>query len=52
MVRDGACLTVDGSLIPLQADTICLHGDQPEAVAFAKTLSRVLAEQKISVQTM
>jgi UPF0271 protein len=52
MVRDGTCLAVDGSLIALQADTICLHGDQPEAVAFAQTLSKVLAEQKISIQTM
>lgn len=52
MVQDGTCLAVDGSLIPLQADTICLHGDQPDAVAFAQTLTKVLAQKKISVQTM
>jgi UPF0271 protein len=52
MVQDGTCLAVDGSLIRLQADTICLHGDQPDAVAFAETLTKVLSQKKISVQTM
>ncbi len=52
MVQQGECVAVDGTVFRLQADTICLHGDQPDAVVFAKTLTKVLADQKIQVQTM
>lgn len=52
MVLQGQCKAVDESLIPIQADTICLHGDQPDAVAFAQKLRTALAESKIMVQTM
>lgn len=30
--------TVDGSLYPLHADTLCLHGDSPAALVFARHL--------------
>ena len=36
--------TVDGQVIPLQADTLCIHGDTPQAVAFARALRAALAE--------
>ena len=31
------------------AETLCIHGDQPGAAAFAKALRRALAERKIEV---
>jgi UPF0271 protein len=52
MVREGVCLAVDGSRIPLEADTVCLHGDQPEAVAFAQRLYAEFTAQKIRIETM
>ena len=30
--------TIDGRSIPIQADTICVHGDGPHAVEFARAL--------------
>ncbi len=36
MVRDGAIHTASGQRIPARIDTICCHGDTPEAVAIAR----------------
>jgi len=38
MLREKVVRAVDGTEIAIQADTICIHGDTPAAVAFAKTL--------------
>jgi UPF0271 protein len=29
MVKDRTVVAIDGSVVPLQADTICVHGDTP-----------------------
>jgi UPF0271 protein len=36
--------------VPVSADTLCLHGDQPGAVRFAAALRAALAERKIEVR--
>jgi len=38
MLRAGAILAEDGTRIPARIDTICLHGDTPEAVGIARSL--------------
>jgi UPF0271 protein len=38
MLRAGAIIAEDGTHIPTRIDTICLHGDTPEAVAIARAL--------------
>jgi 5-oxoprolinase (ATP-hydrolysing) subunit A len=38
MVFQKRVLTMDGVYIPIQADTICLHGDGEHAVSFAKMI--------------
>lgn len=42
MVRNGTIATTSGKEIPIVADTVCIHGDGRNAVAFAKRLSEVL----------
>ena len=42
MLREGVVRATDGTDVPIQADTICLHGDGPHAVAFARRLNREL----------
>ncbi|HHL20269.1 MAG TPA: LamB/YcsF family protein, partial [Aliiroseovarius sp.] len=34
----GAIITESGTQIPTRIDTICLHGDTPEAVGMARAL--------------
>jgi UPF0271 protein len=38
MAKDGGVKAVDGAMISIQADTLCIHGDNPHAIHFAKTI--------------
>lgn len=38
LVREGVIEAVDGSLVPVEADSICVHGDSPGAVAIARNI--------------
>ena len=50
LLRDGAVVARDGSIVPLQADTLCLHGDHADAVAFAGALRAALESEGIDVR--
>ncbi len=49
MLREEVVSAIDGSDVAVHADTICLHGDSPEAVAFAKKLRAELASAEVTV---
>jgi UPF0271 protein len=49
IARDSVARTVDGGTVPVDADTICIHGDSPEAVAFARRIRRDLSAAGIAV---
>ena len=49
MLRENLVCAIDGSDLPVRAETICLHGDTPEAVAFAQELRAKLLEAEITV---
>lgn len=49
MLRDGVVRTVDGSDVPLAVDTICVHGDTPGAVAFARQLRNALESSGVTL---
>jgi UPF0271 protein len=38
LARDGRVRAVDGSAVAVRAETLCLHGDTPHALAFARRL--------------
>jgi UPF0271 protein len=42
MSRNGKVIAIDGSEIKIQADTLCIHGDNPHAVEFAKKIKDAL----------
>jgi len=42
LVTDGTLTAVDGSQIPVEADSICVHGDSPGAVAMARAVRAAL----------
>lgn len=52
MVRDKQVKTVSGKLIDLKADSICVHGDGPEALAFVKAIIEALQTEGIKIQTI
>ncbi|OGA79119.1 MAG: lactam utilization protein LamB [Betaproteobacteria bacterium RIFCSPLOWO2_12_FULL_65_14] len=49
MIEKGYVSSLSGKPIPVSADTLCLHGDQPGAVTFAKAIRKAFAEHGISV---
>lgn len=50
MVLDGTIESVDGTAVPLRAETICVHGDTPGAAALARTLREALEAAGIDVR--
>lgn len=43
MLEEGKVRAIDGTDVPVNAETICVHGDNPDAVAFVVALRRALA---------
>jgi UPF0271 protein len=48
-LQDKAVTTTSGKRIPVEIDTICVHGDEPSAVAMARTIRQKLEANGISV---
>ncbi len=42
MVKEGTVTSVNGKVIPLTAETICIHGDGEYAVEFVKAIHQIL----------
>ncbi|TWT23224.1 LamB/YcsF family protein [Luteimonas marina] len=49
MLREQAVIALDGSRVPLRADTLCLHGDRPDAARFAASLRAALEAEGVRV---
>lgn len=55
MIKEGTVTSINGNVIPIQADSICIHGEGPNAVTFAKQIhQRLIAEgiQIVSLQNL
>lgn len=50
MINTQTVTSVTGKIITLKADTICIHGDGSNAVAFAKTISSALKQAHIDIK--
>jgi 5-oxoprolinase (ATP-hydrolysing) subunit A len=50
MVQKGQVEAVDGSIVPIKAETLCLHGDGEHAVAFAQQLQQVFLDNNIAIK--
>lgn len=52
MILDGKVLSINGKVISVKADSICLHGDNEKAVEFARKIRERLAAENIAVISM
>ncbi|MDF1623333.1 MAG: 5-oxoprolinase subunit PxpA [Pseudohongiella nitratireducens] len=50
LIEDQSVTTLEGQTITVQADSLCLHGDSPEALVIAKQLRSALAENHIAIK--
>jgi 5-oxoprolinase (ATP-hydrolysing) subunit A len=49
MVREKSVKAVDGAVVPLMFQTVCVHGDTPGGVAMIREIRRRLAEEGIRI---
>ena len=49
MVKQGTVTAMDGTLVRVRADTLCIHGDQPGAAAFARAIRDALVAEGVHV---
>jgi 5-oxoprolinase (ATP-hydrolysing) subunit A len=50
MVQQQTITSVNGKIVPVNAETICIHGDGMHAVSFAKLISEAIKTQQIKIQ--
>lgn len=50
MVKEGKVEAVDGSDVEIKADTVCVHGDGPQALQFVKKLRQALTDHGIFIK--
>ncbi|MGN0371496.1 MAG: LamB/YcsF family protein [Enterocloster sp.] len=49
MAKEGLVQTIDGSDIAIEADSVCVHGDGPKALAFVEKIREALKEAGVQV---
>lgn len=52
MIEEQAIRSVNGVRIPVQIDTICVHGDNPAAVAMARAVRETLERAGVSIRPL
>jgi UPF0271 protein len=52
MVREGKVASRQGTDVGIRADTVCIHGDGPHALEFARTIRASLQQAGISVRAV
>lgn len=52
MVKQKKVIAVNGEEIDINADSICVHGDNPEAILFVQKIREALIKNKIQVQSL
>ena len=52
MLQKKSVTTTNNQIIPLAIDTLCIHGDNQQAVVFAKNMQQVFIKNNILIQTI
>ena len=52
LFRSGAVISVTGKRVPVAVDTVCVHGDNPAAVAMASELRKALERAGVNVRPL
>jgi UPF0271 protein len=52
MAKEGKVIAVEGTTIPLEVQTLCVHGDTPTAVDLVKNIRTILKDNGVEVKPM
>jgi UPF0271 protein len=50
LIKDNKVVSLQGDIIDLKLDTICIHGDGPNAIAFSASIYEALKNQHIEIK--
>lgn len=50
LVQEGGVESIEGVFTAIEADSICVHGDSPDAVALAKSVKEILINHGVSIK--
>ena len=49
MIKEGKVQTITGKDIPIEADSVCVHGDGEKALKFVEKIRKELLKEKIEI---
>lgn len=49
MVKEGTVEAITGEVIPIRADSICVHGDSPQALEFVQKIRKALEQESLTI---
>jgi len=52
MIKEKTVTSVNGNKLPIKADTICIHGDGKNAIAFARAIHESLKQNNIDIKAI
>lgn len=52
MVQDGEIISINGKVMPTKFDSLCVHGDEPTAIAVAAAVRKALEEAGVEIVTI
>jgi len=52
MAKEGKVIAIDGTTIPLEVQTLCVHGDTPTAVDLVKNIRAILEADGVELKPM
>ncbi|MCI8454610.1 MAG: 5-oxoprolinase subunit PxpA [Lachnospiraceae bacterium] len=52
MVKEGKVESINGNDIAIQADSVCVHGDNPKALEFVKNIRETLLLEGVTVRSL
>lgn len=52
MVKEGTVKTLSGKVIPVRADTVCVHGDGAQALLFTEKIRIALVEANVTIKNL
>ena len=52
MVKEGKVTSINGNDIAIKADSICVHGDNPKALAFVKNIRETLISEGVEIKSL
>ena len=52
IISENSITSIDGDKIDIKADSICVHGDNPDAVEIAVHISKTLTNESVVIQPL